>query len=110
VSESELNGRVARRKVVTRQGNLQRSTQWSGLRTGDAVLVNLERERRHKWVFVAHVKNTVSNEEWIEVRGGKSGDTKTRSFRCDAIFPAAAKKGAKIVGLSLQEAPQLPFD
>jgi hypothetical protein len=98
---------VKKRAVVTKQGNLQRSTQWAGLKTGDAVVVNLERELRHQWVFVAHVRNTVSNEEWIEVRGGRSGEMKSRSFRCDVIYPATAKKGGRVVGLSLDEAPQL---
>lgn len=102
-----LNGGVKKRAVVTKQGNLQRSTQWSGLRTGDPVVVNLEKEIRQSWVFVAHVTNTATNEEWVEVRGGRSGEMKGRSFRCECIFPATAKRGSKIVGLSLSDAPQL---
>ena len=31
---------MKKRTVVTTQGNLQRSTQWAGLRTGDPVVVN----------------------------------------------------------------------
>ena len=92
---------MKKRTVVTTQGNLQRSTQWAGLRTGDPVVVNAERELRHTWVFVAHVRNTASNEEWVEVRGGRSGEMKSRSFRCELIYPANAKKGGKVTGLSL---------
>jgi len=99
VGVSELNGLVKKRAVVTTQGNLKRSTQWAGLTTGDPVVVNSEKELRHSWVFVAHVTNIVTNDEWVEVRG--------RSFRCDLIYPPTAKKGAKVVGLSYAEAPQL---
>jgi len=107
VGVSELNGQVKKRAVVTTQGNLKRSTQWAGLTTGDPVVVNSEKELRHSWVFVAHVTNIVTNDEWVEVRGGRSGEMKSRSFRCDLIYPPTAKKGAKVVGLSYAEAPQL---
>jgi hypothetical protein len=100
---------VKKRAVVTRQGHLVRSTKWAGLSTGDAVVVDGAKERRQSWVFVAHVTNTQTNEEWVEVRGGRSGEAKGRSFRPDVIFPPTAKKGSHIVGQSLADAPQLPF-
>ncbi len=86
-----------------------RSTKWAGLSTGDPVVVDGVRERRQSWVFVAHVTNTQSAEEWVEVRGGRKGEAKGRSFRPEAIYPATAKKGSRIVGQSLADAPQLPF-
>jgi hypothetical protein len=100
---------VKKRAMVTRQGHLVRSTKWAGLSTGDAVVVDGVKERRQSWVFVAHVINTQTNEEWAEVRGGRSGEAKSRSFRLDVIFPATAKKGSRIIGQSLADAPQLPF-
>lgn len=86
-----------------------RSTKWAGLSTGDAVVVDGVKERRQTWVFVAHVTNTQTSEEWVEVRGGRRGEAKGRSFRPDAIFPSTAKKGGRIVGQSLADAPQLPW-
>jgi hypothetical protein len=84
---------------------LERHSEWHGLREGDPVVV--EKELRQNFVFVAHVRNTNSGEEWVEVRGGKNGDMKTRSFRPEQIYPPAAKKGAKLVGLSFAHAPRL---
>ena len=100
---------MKKRAVVTRQGHLVRSTKWAGLSTGDAVVVDGVKERRQTWVFVAHVTNTQTSEEWVEVRGGRRGEAKGRSFRPDAIFPSTAKKGGRIVGQSLADAPQLPW-
>jgi len=100
---------MKKRAVVTRQGHLVRSTKWAGLATGDAVIVDGVKERRQSWVFVAHVTNSQTDEEWVEVRGGRSGEAKSRSFRPELIFPVAAKKGARIVGLSFADAPQLPL-
>ena len=100
---------MKKRAVVTRQGHLLRSTKWAGLSTGDAVVVDGLKERRQTWVFVAHVTNTQTAEEWVEVRGGRSGEAKGRSFRPEVIFPATAKKAGRIVGQSLADAPQLPF-
>jgi hypothetical protein len=100
---------MKKRAVVTRQGHLVRSTKWAGLTTGDAVIVDGVKERRQSWVFVAHVTNSQTDEEWVEVRGGRSGEAKSRSFRPELIFPVAAKKGARIVGLSFADAPQLPL-
>ena len=100
---------MKKRAVVTRQGHLVRSTKWAGLSTGDAVVVDCLKERRQSWVFVARVTNSQTNEEWVEVRGGRSGEAKSRSFRPDVIFPSTAKKGSRIIGQSLADAPQLPF-
>jgi hypothetical protein len=98
---------VKKHAIRATTGNRERSTQWCGVRPGDVVIVNTDKERRHSWVFVAHVRNVVTSEEWVEVRGGRAGEHKTRSFRCDVIFPASAKKNGKVRGLSLLEAPQL---
>ncbi len=100
---------MKKRAVVTRQGHLVRSTKWAGLSTGDAVVIDGAKELRQSWVFVAHVTNTTSGEEWIEVRGGRLGEAKGRSFRPEQVFPAAAKKGGRVIGQSLANAPQLPF-
>ncbi|NNN08437.1 MAG: hypothetical protein HKL85_04500 [Acidimicrobiaceae bacterium] len=100
---------MKKRGVVTRQGHLVRSTKWAGLTTGDAVAVDGAKERRQSWVFVAHVTNTQSGEVWIEVRGGRNGEAKSRSFRPELIFPSTAKRGSRITGLSFADAPQLPF-
>jgi hypothetical protein len=100
---------VKKRAVVTRQGHLVRSTKWAGLSTGDAVVIDGAKELRQSWVFVAHVANTTSGEEWIEVRGGRLGEAKGRSFRPEQVFPSTAKKGGRVIGQSLANAPQLPF-
>ena len=95
--------------VTTRQGHLLRTTKWAGLSTGDPVVVDGSKELRQSWVFVAHVTNTETSEQWVEVRGGRRGEAKGRSFRPDAIFPLSAKKGGRVVGVSFADAPQLPF-
>jgi len=101
---------VRTRTTVTHHGNLVRSSRWAGVREGDAVVVDGVRERRQSWVFVAHVYNTATGDEWVEVRGGRVGEAKGRSFRPELIFAANAKRGARVRGLSLAAAPQLPFD
>ncbi|MDH2904277.1 MAG: hypothetical protein PXZ08_10070 [Actinomycetota bacterium] len=100
---------MKKRAVVTRQGHLVRSTKWAGLTTGDVVVIDGTKERRQSWVFVAHVTNTQTSEDWVEVRGGRSGETKSRSFRPDVVYPSTAKKGGRIIGQSLAVAPQLPL-
>lgn len=90
-----------------RHGHVVRTAHWHGVRSGDAVVVNAVKERRQRWVFVAHVKNETTQEEWIEVRGGRTGEAKGRSFRPEWIYPLSAKKGSRVVGPSLAEAPQL---
>jgi len=93
---------------VIRQGNLVRTDNWAGVKNGDAVIVDGVKERRQSWVFVAHVRNEVTNEEWIEVRGGRAGESKGRSFRPDVIYPSNARKGSRLVRPSLALAPQFP--
>lgn len=100
---------MSKRPEVTRRGNLVRSTHWHGVRAGDAVVVDGVKERRQHWVFVAHVHNEASNEEWIEVRGGRTGEAKSRSFRTELIYPSNAKRRSRVIGLSLANAPQLPL-
>ena len=99
----------SRGKEIERRGNLLRQARWAGLSAGDQVIINLEKERRATYVFVAHVENMATGESWVEVRGGRKGEQKDRSFRPDVIFPATARRGAKIVGPSYAEAPQLPL-
>jgi len=72
------------------------------------VVVDGVRERRLSWIFVAHVHNEATDDEWIEVRGGRTGEAKGRAFRPEAIYPSHARRGSKLVGLSLADAPQLP--
>jgi len=86
------------RAVVTRHGHVVRSTRWNGVRAGDPVVVDGVKERRQHWVFVAHVVNESTNDEW-----------KGRSFRPEVIYPGSAKKGSRLVGMSLAAAPQLPI-
>lgn len=100
---------MKKRPPVTRQGHLVRTTSWAGVRAGDAVIVDGVKERRQHWVFVAHVVNEATGDEWIEVRGGRSGEAKGRSFRPELIYPSGAKKGSRLVGHSLAVAPQLPL-
>ncbi len=100
---------MKKRPTVSRQGNLVRTTNWAGVTYGDAVIVDGVKERRQSWVFVAHVFNEATNEEWIDVRGGRTGEAKGRSFRPELIYPASAKKGPRLVGLPLAIAPQLPI-
>lgn len=86
-----------------------RSPFWHGVREGDAVVVNGAKERRLSWVFVAHVLNDVFGEQWVEVRGGRSGEAKSRSFRTEMIYPGDARRGSRVTGLSLEQAPRLPI-
>lgn len=101
---------MARIATETRRGQIVRSSSWHGVRDGDPVVVNSDKERRLHWTFVAHVVNEATSEEWVEVRGGRSGESKGRSFRPELIFPAAARKGSRVVGLSLASAPQLALE
>jgi hypothetical protein len=100
---------MRKRPTVSRHGNLVRTTNWNGVKSGDAVVVDGVRERRQQWVFVAHVVNEATEDEWIEVRGGRVGEAKGRSFRPESIYPSNARKGSRLVGPSLVDAPQLPI-
>jgi hypothetical protein len=87
--------------------DLKRTTNWAGLRAGDAVQVDGTRLRGASWSFVAHVANVETGEEWVEVVGGRSGDRAVRSFRPDQIYAASARIGHDP---SLAAAPGLPLD
>ena len=104
------NGSMRRESLVTRHGQIVRTKAWHGVRAGDFVVVNGQKERRQQWTFVAHVLNEATGDEWIEVRGGRVGEMKGRSFRPEMIFPMGSRKGARVVGLSLATAPQLALD
>lgn len=95
---------------VDRTVKLVRSTSWAGVREGEPVVVAIARERRRQWVFAAHVKNVVSNEEWIEVRGGRTGEAITRSFRAELIFPKSSKSVPRKNEWSFFDAPRFSFD
>jgi hypothetical protein len=102
---------VAKRVVATtsRRGDLERSTHWLGLVAGDAVIVNTDKERRHDYVFVAYVLNHATSDAWVEVRGGRKGEAKDRSFPPETIYPGTARSGSRVRGLPLIAAPQLPW-
>jgi hypothetical protein len=74
------------------------------------VVVDAPRERRQTFQFVAFVRNVATGETWVEVRGGRPGEAKDRSFRPELIYAPAARRGSRLVGLSLDQAPRLPLD
>lgn len=85
-----------------------RNEAWAGVRRGDPVTVEGTRLRSATWTFVAHVRNTATDDEWIEVVGGRPGDRNLRSFRPDQVYPPRA--GGRASGApSLAQAPQLPL-
>lgn len=90
------------------KGNLERSERWAGLRRGDPVRVAGTRMRGAHWTFLAHVHNTLSGDEWVEVVGGRGGDRTTRSFPPDQVF-APEGRGKNGEGPSLADAPRLPL-
>jgi hypothetical protein len=104
------NGEVAKKATETRRGSLVRSTRWNGLSEGDPVVVNGVKERRQHWTFVAHVVNEATGDEWVEVRGGRVGESKGRAFRPDMIYPSTSRKGSRVTGLSIASAPQLSLE
>ncbi len=90
-------------------GHLARTEAWAGLRPGDPVEVEGTRLRSASWAFVAHVRNTESGAEWVEVVGGRPGDRKLRSFSPDQVYAPGARRAKGGAGASLADAPQLPF-
>ena len=72
-------------------------------------MVNTPKERSHHYEFVAYVRNAATNDSWVEVRGGRRGENKDRSFRPDVIYPGSSRQGGHVKGLSLVDAPQLPW-
>ncbi len=94
----------------TIRAGIVRHVRWQGLRSGDPVAVNADREYRRSWTFVAFARNERTGEEWVEVRGGRVGESKGRAFRPELIYPTNARRGARFKGLSFRDAPQLGFD
>ena len=90
-----------------RGAKIVRDRQWAGIVAGDPVVFNSPKELRQQWVFVAHGRNEVTGDEWIEVRGGRPGEGRGRSFRPELIYPLAARRGSRVMGRSLHDAPQL---
>ncbi len=76
------------------------------MKKGDRVEVDGTGLRSAEWEFVAHVTNTKTGEDWVEVVGGARGDRKVRSFAPGRIF---APDGGGRRGPSLAEAPRLPL-
>ena len=87
----------------------QRALEWMGVAAGDAVLIDLPRERVATFTFCAHVRNTRTGEEWVEVIGGRAGESRWRSFRPELVHPVWARRGNRFVGPSLVAAPLLPL-
>ena len=91
---------------VSPPADLHRSASWAGLQSGDPVLVEGTRLRGATWSFMAHVSNSETGEEWVEVVGGRSGDRSVRSFRPDQLYAPNTRPGHD---LSLADAPGLPL-
>lgn len=90
-------------------GSVVRSSEWHGVRRGDPVAVNGPKERRQRWSFVAYARNEATGEEWVEVRGGRIGESKGRSFHPELIYPVGALRGTRVLAPSLARAPRLDF-
>lgn len=100
---------------------LVRTDAWAGVRAGEPVEVAGTRMRGARWTFLAHVRNRVTGEEWIEVVGGRGDDRTLRSFRPDQVYPAAGRPASPGTGgagtrrtnrrpaPSLAQAPRLPL-
>jgi hypothetical protein len=88
-------------------GAVVRSPAWHGVCAGEAVTIYGVKERRQHWTFVAHARNEATGDEWIEVRGGRVGESKGRSFRPELIYPAGALRGGRVLAPSLADAPRL---
>lgn len=67
------------------------------------------RLRSATWSFVAFVRNLRTGDEWVEVVGGKPGDSKTRSFRPEQVYPPGKHRRRGPAPASLADAPQLPL-
>ena len=84
------------------RNGLVRTERWAGLGPGDPVEV--QGTRGAVWVYMAHVRNERTREEWVEVAGGRHGEHAVRSFAPSRIFPPG-----RVRGPSLEEAPRLPL-
>ena len=100
---------MARRSKPEAVSRHVRLTTWQGVTVGDAVAVNVEREIKNNYEFVAHVTNPETGDVWVEVRGGRAGESRIRSFRPEVLYLRSARKGSKFVGLPLADAPCLDF-
>lgn len=99
-----------RRSVApTPSGHLVRAEAWAGLRPGDPVEVAGTRLRTATWAYVAHVTNTRTGDEWVEVVGGRPGERTLRSFRPEQVFPPGARGARGSGAASLADAPRLPL-
>lgn len=87
---------------------LVRRRSWAGLAEGDPVDVGGEARRGASYAFVAHVRNTRTGEEWVEVVGGRGGRRTLRSFVPERIYPAGGLAGRRRVP-PLASAPRLPL-
>ncbi len=97
-------------RIEDSRGATVRLDRWAGLAPGDPVVVNVASALRRQWVFVAYVRNGETGDEWIDVRGGRPGELTRRSFRPELIFPIGARRGARLRGPSLFDAPQLALN
>lgn len=104
-----MASRARRSQGSVTSGRLERSETWAGLRPGDPVEVDGTRLRSATWAFVAHVRNSATGDEWIEVVGGRPGDRKLRSFRPEQVYPPRAAGGRSSRAPSLAQAPRLPL-
>jgi hypothetical protein len=86
---------------------LVRVAQWCGVHAGESVVVDLPRERRHPYEFVAYVENPRTGENWVDVRGRGPSDHRLRSFRPDAICPLTVRSGHTAPGPPLLQVPRL---
>jgi hypothetical protein len=94
------------RRPIPPPERLQRASVWAGLKKGDPVEVAGTGLRSAQWEFMAHITNTDTGEDWVEVVGGARGDRKVRSFAPGRIF-APDPRGRR--GPSLADAPRLPL-
>jgi hypothetical protein len=103
---------MARRKKVpieVARGKLRRSEHWAGLSKGDPVTIEASGLASATWTFLAHVANTETGDESVEVVGGKTGERMVRSFRPTQVFPYRPRRKKGVPQASLADAPQLPL-
>lgn len=73
------------RKAVEVSSHFERVTAWGPFDPGMSVRV--AGQSRSHFSFLAHVTNTETGEEWIEVVGGKAGRSMRRAFPVEAVKP-----------------------
>jgi len=104
------NGEMARDSSVTRFGEIVRENAWHGVRFGDLVVVNSPKRTPSTMDLRRARGERATGDEWVEVRGGRVGESKGRSFLPELIYPSGARKGSRVMGLSLATAPQLALE